>query len=264
MNKIPVIGLNMSSTSPENGVGGDLLLPGGYMDAVERAGGIPLCIPPYADLSAIGAILPLLDGFLFIGGLDYRPAHYGGHDQPEEELMDARRDRFDIALAGFILQDTLLPVLGICGGHQLLAITRGGALIQDIRTEWVPPQGGSPLTHAKQERSGPEAAAFLHPLRIRENSLIAKATGTGPEETLTVNSFHHQAVHPDRIGQELCATAWSADGIIEAIEPALESHWARSGRFLLGVQWHPERMADRPSESRLFRSLIEAAAGMCR
>ncbi len=257
MKRTPVIGLNMSSTAPENGGGRDLFVPGGYIDAIESAGGIPLCIPPNEN---IRAILPLLNGLLFIGGLDYRPEHYGGHDQPEHELVDARRDRFDTALAGFILEDTPLPVLGICGGHQLLAITRGGALIQDIRTEWVPPQGGSPLPHAKPERSGPEAAAFLHPLRIRENTLIARATGIGPEETLAVNSFHHQAVHPDRIGQDLTATAWSADGVIEAIEPASESRWARSGRFILGVQWHPERMSDRQAERCLFRSLIEAAA----
>lgn len=261
MNKPPVIGLNMSGTAPESGGGGDLLVPGGYIDAIESAGGIPLCIPPYETIGAISTILPLLNGFLFIGGLDYRPEHYGGHDQPEQELVDARRDRFDLALAGIVLENTTLPVLGICGGHQLLAIARGGALIQDIRTEWVPPQGGTPLPHAKPERPGPDAATFLHPLRIRKDSLIARATGMGPEETLSVNSFHHQAVHPDRTGQDLCATAWSADGVIEAIEPAPESGWSRSGRFLLGVQWHPERMADRQAESRLFRSLIEAAAG---
>jgi putative glutamine amidotransferase len=257
----PLIGMNMSlARSTEEGCG-EALAPLAYIDAIEGAGGIPLCIPPFDDIDAIRAILPFLKGFLFIGGGDYLPRRYGGHPQPEHELVDARRDRFDFALTGIILEETDLPVLGICGGHQLLAIARGGALIQDIQMEWVPPQGKPPLPHAKDERHSPEAASFLHALTIREGSLVAQATGSTPLAGLPVNSFHHQAVRPESVGAGLCASAWSADGIIEALEPTPDSAWSRSGRFLLGVQWHPERMQDQPPQRRLFRSLIEAAAG---
>jgi len=260
-NHHPRIGLNMSLARPADEDSGGAIAPLAYIDAVEGAGGVPLCIPPFENIDAIKAILPFINAFLFIGGGDYWPRRYGGHAQPDHELVDARRDRFDIALAGIILNDTDMPVLGICGGHQLLAIARGGALIQDIRTQWAQPQVKSPLPHAKDERRGPEATSFLHALTIRSDSLIARATGSVPATGLPVNSFHHQAVRPENVGDGLCASAWSADGIIEALEPAPGSAWSQSGRFLLGVQWHPERMQDQMPQRRLFRSFIEAAAG---
>lgn len=256
----PLIGMNMSLVRATNGDGDEVLAPLAYIEAVTGVGGIPLCIPPFDDINTVWTILPLLDGFLFIGGRDYLPQRYGGHPQLEHELIDARRDRFDVALAGIILEKTDLPVLGICGGHQLLTIARGGSLIQDIRTQWIPPQGKQPLPHAKDERHGREAASFLHPLTVREGSLVARATGSTPAGGLFVNSFHHQAVQPERPGEGLCVSAWSADGIIEALEPSPDSAWFRSSRFLLGVQWHPERMQDQSPQRQLFRSLIEAAA----
>jgi len=255
------IGLNMSLERPADCAAGEAIAPLAYIDAVSDAGGVALCIPPYDDINAVRTVLSLLDGFLFIGGGDYLPQRYGGHPQPEHELVDARRDRFDCAIAGIILEETDLPVLGVCGGHQLLAIARGGALIQDIRTEWSTPQGKLPLPHAKDERRGPEATSFLHALTFQENSLVARATGSTHATGLFVNSFHHQAVRPQSVGEGLCASAWSADGVIEALEPAPDSAWARSCRFLLGVQWHPERMQDHTPQRRLFCSFIEAAAG---
>jgi gamma-glutamyl-gamma-aminobutyrate hydrolase PuuD len=256
----PLIGMNMSLARSATGGNGEALAPLAYIDAVSDAGGIPLCIPPLEDVDVIRAVLPLLQGFMFIGGRDYRPQHYGGHPQPEHELLDARRDCFDVVLAGLILEETDLPVLGICGGHQLLAIARGGALIQDIRTQWIPWEGKKQILHAKDERRGRAKTSFLHALSLREGSLVARATGGAPAQGLSVNSFHHQAVRPGRTGEGLCASAWSEDGIIEALEPAPGSDWLSSGRFLLGVQWHPERMQDTISQRRLFRSFIEAAA----
>lgn len=256
----PLIGMNMSLAKPTKGGNDEAQAPLAYIDAVSGAGGIPLCIPPLEDIDAVQAIIPLLDGFLFIGGRDYRPQHYGGHPQPEHELLDARRDCFDVVLAGIILEETDLPVLGICGGHQLLAIARGGALIQDIRTQWIPWQGKKPLPHAKDARRGRQKTSFLHALSIREGSLVADAMGSTPATGLSVNSFHHQAVRPGRTGEGLGASAWSADGVIEALEPTPDSAWFCSGRFLLGVQWHPERMQEQSPQRRLFRSFIEAAA----
>jgi len=256
----PLIGMNMSLAGSAAGGNDEALAPLTYIDAVSGAGGIPLCIPPLEDIDIIRTILPLLQGFIFIGGRDYRPQRYGGHPQPEHELLDARRDCFDVVLAGLILEETDLPVLGICGGHQLLAIARGGALIQDIRTQWVPWEGKKKILHAKDERRGRGKTSFLHALSLREGSLVADAMGSTPATGISVNSFHHQAVRPGRTGEGLCASAWSADGIIEALEPAPDSAWLCSGRFLLGVQWHPERMQDQIAQRRLFRSFIEAAA----
>jgi putative glutamine amidotransferase len=259
-NHPPLIGMNMSLSGATEGGNDEALAPLAYIDAISGAGGIPLCIPPFDDTSTVRTLLPLLDGFLFIGGRDYLPQRYGGHAQPDHELVDARRDSFDLALAEIILGETDLPVLGVCGGHQLMAITQGGALIQDIRTEWTPSEGKPSLPHAKEERCGREATSFLHALTIREDSIVARATGCAPATGLSVNSFHHQAVRPEGVGEGLCASAWSADGVIEALEPAPGSAWSQSGRFLLGVQWHPERMQDQPPQRRLFRSFIEAAA----
>ena len=84
--------------------------------------------------------------------------------------------------------------------------------------------------------------------------------GSPPGGELATNSFHHQAIHPDGIGKYLRASAWSADGIIEAIEPAPGSPWAARGRFVLGLQWHPERMQDEAPHRQPFLALVKAAA----
>jgi len=97
-------------------------------------------------------------------------------------------------------------------------------------------------------------------VRFAPLSLATCTTGTPPGEALAANSFHHQAVHPERVGKDLVASAWTADGIIEAIESAPGSAWAEIGRFVLGVQWHPERMQEEAPHRRLFLVLVEAAS----
>ena len=292
---LPVIGVNMSIRPSSGDDPGAAAVPLGYIDAIAGAGGIPLAIPPYEDYRQIRKIIPFLNGFLFIGGDDYRPEHYGGHPQAEAELVHPRRDRFDVAVARLILEETALPVLGICGGCQLLAIARGGALVQDIGTEWHPRGNVSPpLPHGRKDREcpeggvantlsggkakgkraaaagadeeeagtgkGEEAALFRHLVRFAPRSLAFRATGSPPGGGLATNSFHHQAIRPDGIGNYFIASAWTADGIIEAIESAPGSAWAEIGRFVLGVQWHPERMQDEAPHRRPFLALVQAAA----
>ena len=259
MAKRPVIGLNMSMELIDKYEKYGLLVPLGYVDAVAGAGGLPVCVPPILDMALLRESISLLDGIVLIGGDDYRPEHYGGHAQPENELMHERRDRFDLELAKLVLRENTIPVLGICGGHQLLSIAQGGALVQDIATEWDVPADCPPLLHAKKERNEEQNVNFRHPIRLKAGSVIERIVEIPPDTMLMVNSTHHQSVHFLRIGYSLRASAWSPDGVIEAIEPSLDSPWARSGRFVLGVQWHPEQLQEEEAHRNIFRALIEAA-----
>ncbi len=254
----PRIGLNMSMDLIDKYEKYGLLVPVSYVDAVAGAGGVPLCLPPCDDFTVIRDLMPVIDAIVLIGGDDYWPDHFAGHPQPEDQLMPRRRDRFDLELARWALRETSIPVLGICGGHQLLSIVQGGALVQDIKTEWKVPQGSSYIPHSKKER-GDDEIDFRHPVRLEKGSLAARAVNMPGGGLLMTNSSHHQAVHPRKIGMHLCASAWTQDGVIEAIEPSEGSPWAASGRFILGIQWQPERMQEEEQHRNIFRALIEAA-----
>ncbi|MGD0090507.1 MAG: gamma-glutamyl-gamma-aminobutyrate hydrolase family protein [Planctomycetota bacterium] len=250
----PLIGLNTSQMDMEDAFRAKAICHFKYVDAVAGAGGVPIILPPYTDCSMLAEVLGKLDGFCLIGGPDYDPAHYGGHAQPAAEVMHARRHSFDLALAHLLLDKTPLPVLGICGGCQLLNLARGGALVQDLRTEW---RLGGPqsltLPHSGPERKGTsqEDNVFRHEVRLAAGSRIRRILGAA---TVMSNSFHHQAVQPQRLGRGLEATAWStADEVIEAVE------LAEAGRFVLGVQWHPERQTDEPQQRAIFEALVRAA-----
>jgi putative glutamine amidotransferase len=251
----PIIGLNTSLADmrdPHTARSACYLY---YPDAVAAAGGVPVLIPPYTDRSMLDEILMQCDGFCFIGGLDYDPAHYGGHPQPADQVMHPRQHAFDLCLAEAVVEGTRKPVLGICGGHQLIAIARGAVLVQDLKTEWYPPPGRAPtLAHAENERTGSpqEVRQYRHDVELAPGSRIAKIMGA---THASVNSFHHQAVLPERPGAGLVVTAWAPDGVIEAVESP------QAGRFLVGVQWHPERLTDEALARALFEVLVAAARG---
>jgi putative glutamine amidotransferase len=251
----PLIGLNMSIPTGAAPPSWRADVPLAYVDAVARAGGLPLLLPPLDDERLTAQVLGRLDGLCFIGGDDYLPRHFGGHAQPAKELMHPRRDRFDLALARRVLFRTSLPVLGVCGGQQLLAIACGGALVQDLRTEW---KESPALPHAGRDRSPKELRAYRHAVRVTPGSLLARAT-RATRGRLRTNSFHHQAVKPGGEGRGLRATGWTEDGVVEAIEPAPGAALGRGGRFILGVQWHPERMTDDRNQRALFEALVRAA-----
>lgn len=206
-----------------------------YCDPIHAAGGLPLIAPAFTDAACVAEALDAVTGVLLIGGPDYHPDAYGGHEQPAKQLMLRRRHDADLLLA-HETRRRRLPVLGICGGHQLLAISGGGALVQDIPSEWP-----NAIPHA-----GGEAG---HAVRIAPGSRLHALVG----QTLTVNSYHHQAVRPERSGG-LTACAWAEDGVIEALEDPAHP-------FRLGVQWHPERLAGTAASQALFSGLVRAAAG---
>ena len=207
-----------------------------YLDAVERAGGLPLPIPPLSDPALVPQVLSIVHGIVIVGGEDLDPALYGEEPLATHDPVPADRQRFDLALADALLAGET-PTLGVCYGCQLLAVASGGALHQHI-----PTQVGDDVAHAGKYPDLP-----FHPVEITEGSRLARTLGATRCE---VNSAHHQA--PKRLGAGLTATAIAPDGVLEAFE-------ADGDRFLLGVEWHPELITDRPEQQALFDELVREA-----
>ncbi len=211
-------------------------VPAPYVDAVRRAGGIPLLLPP--GESAQEQLLPLLDGVIITGGTDIDPAEYGGDRwNPHVLPVDRERDRSELTLARRLLDEGARPLLCICRGLQVLNVAAGGTLhehIPDIRDEDI-----------HRNEAGLWAMQEVH---VESDSLIADVMGL---TKLHTSSGHHQAVKD--VGAGLRVVASAADGIIEALE--------RPGHpWLIAVQWHPEVTAARdPSQQALFDALVAKA-----
>jgi putative glutamine amidotransferase len=207
-----------------------------YVDAVLAAGGLPILLPHAPD--AAGAYLALLDGLVVTGGaFDVPPELYGearrpacGPSKPERTAFE--RDLVEAALAA------RLPVLGICGGMQLMNVVRGGTLHQDLVAD---------VGIAGHEQPAPKDVPS-HDVAVGPGTHLAALVGSG---TLRVNSTHHQAVKD--AGAGVLVSARAPDGVIEAIElPDLP--------FALGVQWHPEAsVRHEPRHAALFRGVVQAA-----
>ncbi|WP_051712419.1 gamma-glutamyl-gamma-aminobutyrate hydrolase family protein [Spirillospora albida] len=208
------------------------LLPVPYVRAVERAGGVPVLLPPTGSLRGLDPLLERLDGIVLAGGGDLDPELYGAERHPETGPPQPRRDRFELALVRAAIAADV-PFLAICRGMQALNVARGGTLVQHL-PEVVGHDGHAPSP-------GRFAA---HPVRIGATSLTGKILG----EAADVPTYHHQAV--GRLGKGLVAVAWADDQVVEAVE--LQGH-----RFAVGVQWHPEEGDD----GRLFEALVAEASG---
>jgi putative glutamine amidotransferase len=228
----PVIGLSAYATRAAWGVWDmdAVLLPQPYVAAVAAAGGVPVLLPPLPGV--IAAVLPRLDGLLLAGGPDVDPARYGHERDPNTQPPKPERDVAEAELVGQALAADL-PVLGICRGLQLLNVARGGSLLQHLPD------------HAELGDHGTQVGVFgSHPVRVAEGSRLAGALGR--TEVAGVPAYHHQGVAT--LGAGLVATAWTADGLVEAVEDP-------GAAFCVAVQWHPE-MGDDPA---LFRALVAAA-----
>ena len=204
------------------------LIPLDYVDAVERAGGRPILVPPSEE--GIDETLSALDGIVFSGGADVDPARYGAEAHPETDTPQARRDAGEMALLHAALERDM-PMLAVCRGFQLLNVARGGDLVQHL-----PDSLGT-----DQHRQTPGEFA-VHPVEIAPDSRLASIVG----ERADVTSHHHQG--PGRVGDGLVETAWAADGTLEALEDPEK-------RFTVGIQWHPEASEDQA----LFAELVEQA-----
>ncbi len=208
-----------------------------YVDCVIAAGGIPLILPPLEK--ELARTIELVDGILFSGGDDYDPELYNQRRHKSLRLSHPRRSRADLLLARRALKSEL-PILGICGGLQILNIALGGDLIQDIKS-LVP----GALQHRAE--SGKKPAG--HAIRITPGTLLSSLAG---KLAVAVNSYHHQAA--GRLGRGLRVSAVSGDGVIEAFE----AKTPRGGRFFLAIQWHPERDPDWLSRV-IFKRFVEAS-----
>jgi len=239
----PVIGLTARTFWYDSGRRQRLaeMTTAAFLDAVTRAGGLPIVLATRAGPECADAYLDRLDGLLLTGGEDVHPHLFGGEPQTHIDRVDLDRDRFEIALVHGA-RDRRMPLLAACRGIQLLNVARGGDLVQDIAAE-----SGSTLAHAQLAMvDGP-----WHGIEVREGSLLARILRPG---RMAVNSFHHQACR--RLGEGLAAVATAPDGTVEALEDA-------SQPFCLGVQWHPElsAAAGDPDSERLFSAFIQACAG---
>ncbi len=206
-----------------------------YVRAVERAGALPIVLPPLRDAARAPELLARCDALVLTGGEDIDPAQYGAALHPSAGPFNAERDATELALARAARQQRM-PTLAICRGIQLLNVALGGTLVQDIPTE----RPGSIDHDPKGER-----ASRVHEITIEPGSALATALGAN---VLSANSFHHQAV--DRLGAGLRVTARTSDGIVEGVESTDAEWWA------LGVQWHPEELTE--TTEHWDRSLFEA------
>lgn len=226
----PVIGITPDLyPDPNNPIlGPEFKLRANYCERVEEAGGVALIVPPTADMAAVA---PLLDGWIIPGGLDIDAKHFGESLHPEAKLQNPVRFAGEKAL--FEALNPNVPILGICYGCQLLNVIAGGTLDQHMPDH---------LGHMNHEGGTLQAYA------VESESRLGRIVQNSHIQGM---SYHHQAVK--EIGKGLCVTARHEDGTIEAIESQ------GPGRFLVGVQWHPERTPHLQESLRIFAAFIEAA-----
>lgn len=209
-----------------------------YARAIQRAGGLPVVIPP-VPVEAMSALLERVDGILLSGGPDIHPGAYGEEPHPELGPTWRELDIAELAIAGDAVAGDV-PLLGVSRGAQALNIARGGTLFQHL-----PEQFGRGPHHMSQHAG----SASVHEVRVEAASRLCEAMG-GVEE-LAVNSYHHQSA--SGLGRGVRAVAWAPDAVVEAIE-------VPDASFAIGVQWHAESMLDQPSQLRLFGALVRAAS----
>jgi putative glutamine amidotransferase len=238
MSKRPIVGVTLDSEQP----GGYSKYPWyalrqNYADAIIAAGGLPVALPHDAALAA--AYLERIDALVVTGGaFDVDPALYGDGDRHATVTLKEGRTAAELALTqGALARD--LPVLGICGGEQLLAVALGGTLVQHI-----PDSVASALEH---EQPNPRHEPG-HPVAIVPGTLLHRIVGA---QEMQVNSAHHQAVRAP--GPHAVVNATAPDTVIEGLEDTRY-------RFCLGVQWHPEFFID-PGDRRIFDAFMAACRG---
>lgn len=210
-----------------------------YHYAIEKSGGLPVGLFNTDDRQIIENYLDVVDGMVFTGGPDINSKYYNQRPHPKSSKPAALRDNFEINLIKKAVE-MKLPIFCICRGHQLLNIALGGTLYQDLK---LLPQEA--ITHA-----GPRFVTDAeHYVKIKPGSLLYSIL---KKRRIMCNSSHHQVIN--KPGAGLTATAWAPDNVIEALE--LDNY-----PFLISIQWHPERIFQKPHSELLFKAFMAAASG---
>lgn len=229
----PLIGVSCNQRSNP----GRIVLRNEYLAVIEENDGLPVVVPVNPDPRILEETLSRCDGLLLTGGGDIHPAFYG---KPEDCVIrggDWRRDCYEIILTDFALRVNM-PVLAICRGMQILNIYLNGTLYRDLRLEFP---------EAEAHETETVGARCFHPVKILRGTKLYRILG---EEEVTVNSSHHQAVN--KLGDSLITSGLSPSGIVEAVESVTD-------RWVIGVQWHPERLTGVRAMPGLIREFVKAA-----
>jgi|ERR1700754_544873 len=237
MNKRPRIGIPMRIELPTD----RFYLSRYYSEAVEAAGGAPVHVSLIPKADYIDSVVAGLDGVLLPGSdSDVDPLRYGQEPHPKLGAVHPIKDETDLLLIE-AAERKQIPVFAICFGMQVLNVSRGGTLIQDI---------GSQLPEAIKHEQGAPRDRPSHRIKLSEQTKLSSIANVA---AALVNSHHHQAI--ETLGANLIATAWSTDGIIEALEDP------RPDRFVVAVQWHPELGWEHDAISqRLFAAFVVEAS----
>lgn len=229
---MPLIGI----TCGQDHSTGRVFLAEHYYRCIDKAGGVPILLPPIT--SQVKNYLKTMDGLLLSGGTDVDPQYFQEEPLPGIGKITPDRDQFEIALTEEALSLDM-PILAICRGIQVLNIAAGGGIYQDLyrqQPNCIEHRQQAPRWHAS------------HSIKIDKESLLFELFKA---ESIMVNSFHHQAIHP--LAEGFRAIAKSSDGIIEAVQ-------LHKKGFVVGVQWHPECMVERyPQQQRLFDYFVRQA-----
>ena len=240
MNK-PIIGISTSVLVDEGGG-----FPGyeriyvnkDYVSSVISAGAVPLMIPMDATEENLRQTLELVDGMIFSGGHDIAPIRYG--EEPHQKLQEIcpERDDFDFLLYR-LAKEHSLPILGICRGFQLMNVSEGGKLYQDLSLK---------NTESLKHSQGHGPSVPTHTVKVESGSKFYKILG---KEEIRVNSFHHQAVKST--SENVAISGKALDNVVEAIE-------LKNYPFGLGVQFHPEMLQAKEEDmKKIFAALVSAA-----
>ncbi|WP_175548514.1 gamma-glutamyl-gamma-aminobutyrate hydrolase family protein [Dethiosulfatibacter aminovorans] len=243
----PIIGITANYVLNDKpgtsvGVGGNNqkwhMLADDYVKAVEDAGGIPIILPVLQGIQNVDLLLKNIDGLVFSGGCDVSPVLCGEDSHKKIGELCYYRDLQEIELARYLMDETDIPILGICRGMQLMNIARGGNLIQHIDED----------KYGKHFFGNQNMCMPVHLVTTVKGSRIREIAG----EEIKVNSYHHQSVN--ELGGGFSVVAQDSNGIIEAIE------FDKRNAFTLAVQWHPEGIYTTVSEHRsIFRTLVDEA-----
>jgi putative glutamine amidotransferase len=239
MSPKPMIGVNVDHRCSRKDVPECFFLHAGYCNSVQKAGALPVLIPPMDDEADIERVLNMLDGVLFIGGADLDCRRDGYMLHPSMRVMDARREDFDRRLMEMAAARRM-PIMGVGAGMQLLNVLQGGTLFLHVPEDL-------PRAIPHFDAMDPN---HRHALEIEMGTLMERVYGEGE---IRVNSSHHMAI--DDVAPGFMVTARCPDGVVEAIESTID------GWFAFGTQFHPENESASALDLGIFEQFVAGISG---